>query len=109
MAYLTLRGMTVARLLEHELGLDRSRLAEVHPASALVLRSAPLEDVAALKESKAARRRLIEWMGLPEAVAASDHLVAAAAAALAVVGWHSGSPAFRHPADPPHHPYDVIA
>jgi predicted nuclease with RNAse H fold len=109
MAYLTLRGMTIARLLEDELGLDRSRVAEVHPASALVLRGAAPEDVAAIKESKAARRRIAEWMGLPEAVAGSDHLVAAAAAALAVVGWQSGAPAFRHPADRPHHPYDVVA
>ena len=116
MAYLTLRGISVARLLRHTVGMAAADILEVHPASALILRGAPADDVGAIKESDAARRRIVDWLRrktdlkeVPDGVADSDHLIAAAAAALAGVGWHRGTPAFEHPADPPVHPHAVVA
>jgi len=116
MAYLTLRGISLARLLEHTLGLGPSRIVEVHPTSALVLGGAEADDVDALKIERAARRRIVTWLnqegglrGLPDGIADSDHLVAAASVAMAMLRWRRGSPAFEHPADPPIHPHTVIA
>ena len=98
MAYLTLRGITVA---------------EVHPGAACVLRGAPVEIVRALKSSAAARQQLLRWLegegleGIGGGTDPGDHFVAACAAALAAWKWSLGNPAWIHPADPPWHPYDM--
>lgn len=112
MAYLTLRGMTVARLAM-AIGGPRTRIVEVHPGAACALRGAPIDAVRDLKRCPVARGALLEWLegqGL-EAVAGradpGDHFVAACAAALAAWKWHSGAAAWMHPADPPWHPFDV--
>jgi predicted nuclease with RNAse H fold len=111
MVYLTLRGVSVARMLG---GLDPPwpiRLVEVHPGAALGLRGAPLAAVLAFKREPAARAALIEWLrqqGLDGAVPAapSDHEVASWAAALAAWSWRRGDSAWLHPAAPPWHPFD---
>jgi predicted nuclease with RNAse H fold len=110
MIYLTARGMTVARMLEarREVGI-----VEVHPTSALLFRGVAESDATAIKSSAAARERIVAELreraieGLPEAVADSDHRIAACAAALAAAGWAAGEPRWNWPAEPPVHPYDV--
>ena len=110
MAYLTLRGVVVARLLQYSQA--RARLVEVHPGGCLVLRGAPPGDVVALKRDPAARVRLAGWLGehglgsLPAAAAFNDHGIAAYAAALAAWQWSLGRSAWCRPASPPLHPFD---
>ena len=122
MAYLTLRGMAVARGLELAVGKKASAektrielaIAEVHPAGALILRGAPLQAVRDLKSDPAGRQVLLAWLeaqglrGTASLTDADDHLVAACAAALGVWGWMQGRPAWNHPAQPPLHPYAYV-
>ncbi len=111
MAYLTLRGMTVARMLDAIENLD---MAETHPASTLIFHGAEASTVGQLKQERAARGSLLETMArvgvreLPSDLADEDHLVAACAAALAVARWHLDASEWYHPPDPPHHPYPVV-
>ncbi|MEM9556672.1 MAG: DUF429 domain-containing protein [Acidobacteriota bacterium] len=110
MAYLTLRGVLVARLVA-PLG---ARVVEVHPSATLVLRGAPVADVRALKRSSAARARLLAFLegrGLAGASAhaareVTDHEVAACAAALGAHRWAHHRSVWLEAARPPHHPYD---
>ena len=122
MAYLTLRGMAVARGLELTVGEITAAekpgteiaLAEVHPGGALILRGAPVQAVRGLKSDPSSRQVLLEWMetqgmtGAASLKSADDHLVAACAAALGAWGWMQGQPAWLHPAQPPLHPYDYV-
>ncbi|WP_428278510.1 DUF429 domain-containing protein [Candidatus Palauibacter sp.] len=112
MAYLTPRGIAVARLLA---SMDEDRppkIVEVHPGAVFTLGGAPLEDVMSLKTEQEARRRLLRWLGnrglseLPPELAESDHSVAACGAALAAWRWACGESSWLYPAEPPHHPYD---
>lgn len=113
MAYLTLRGMAVARSLG-SLPVPAPEIAEVHPGGAMRLRGAPLDAVLAFKNSPGSRQELLQWLeaqGLEGAAAldpSSDHLIAACAAALAAWQWSSGTPAWIHPPDPPFHPYPIL-
>jgi len=61
MAYLTLRGVVVARTLTTL--RPRCRLVEVHPAGAMALRGASVTAVRALKRSARERRTLVRWLG----------------------------------------------
>ena len=111
MVYLTLRGIALGRALE---GLEREscRLVEVHPAAFMVLNGASAEDVRGLKVGAEHRARLWEWLrgeglrGLPIHVRDSDHLIAAASAALAAQRWAEGRHRWISPANPPLDPYD---
>ncbi len=111
MAYLTLRGMSVARGLG-TLSSSGLRVVEVHPGAALVLRGAAVKDVRSYKMDPAARGRLLSWMQNQGVDChtlhknADDHQVSACAAALAAWKWHRGKPVWREPAAPPHHPFD---
>jgi predicted nuclease with RNAse H fold len=111
MAYLTLRGISVARALG-TIDADLS-IVEVHPGAAMAARGAPVEDVRALKGDADARARLLDWLGtqglddLDALTLPTDHDVAAAAAALAAWRWRLGEATFCHRADPPLHPFDV--
>lgn len=112
MAYLTLRGITVARIVATIAGA-RARIVEVHPGAACVLRGAPVEIVRALKSTAAARQQLLRWLegegleGIADDDDRGDHVVAACAAALAAWKWSLGNSAWVHPADPPWHPHDM--
>ncbi|MEI8367382.1 MAG: DUF429 domain-containing protein [Planctomycetia bacterium] len=112
MAYLTLRGITVARIVATTTGA-RARIVEIHPGAACVLRGAPVGIVRALKSSAAARHELLRWLegagleGIGGGPDPGDHFVAACAAALAAWKWSLGDPAWIHPADPPWHPHDM--
>ncbi|MEO0414130.1 MAG: DUF429 domain-containing protein [Verrucomicrobiota bacterium] len=110
MVYLTLRGIVLARMLGHS-----EKITEVHPGAVLGLSGAPLQDVLNFKAEPAARDRLIDWMrstaqlhGI-ERTHATDHYVAACAAALGAWNWQKGEPNWLMPAALPHHPFDYTA
>lgn len=111
MAYLTLRGIAVARLVA-AIREPRPRIVEIHPGGVMVLRGAPANLVRTFKRRPASRRRLLIWLeengllGASRIAGASDHQVAACAVALAAWQWSLGRPAWITPADPPHHPFD---
>jgi uncharacterized protein len=112
MAYLSLRGLAVARLC----GLIRPGVpvAEVHPGGVLLLRGAPAGEVRGLKHDLAARLALcacLEANGLNGAgtlTASGDHVIAAAAAALGAADHLYGRARWLHPACPPLHPHDYV-
>lgn len=114
MAYLTLRGMGVARGIV-EVGRERAGVAEVHPAAAMVLRGAPVQAVSAMKRDAGARTELLAWLegaGLAEVGARempTDHYVAACGAALGGWGWSRGEHRWCEPAALPLHPFDFVA
>lgn len=111
MAYLTLRGMTVARSIR-SIPKSPPDIVEVHPGAAMALRGAPIDDVRTYKVDPGARQRLLGWL-FSQGLACKelhknpdDHQVSACAAALAAWQWHLGNPAWMEPAAPPHHPFD---
>lgn len=108
MAYLTLRGISVARLIRN-LRPD-ARICEVHPGGAMALRCAPLAAVRRMKASADHRKSLALWLeeagvqGVPAKVC--DHRLAACAATLGAWQWSRGRAAWLHAASPPLHPHD---
>lgn len=111
MAYLTLRGIGVARCLD-SVKPRPPRIVEVHPTAALALRGADIRSVRILKKDALARLRILEFLeeqGLEGACAVgrtSHHLIAACAAAFAAWRWSSGDSVWIAKAEPPFHPYD---
>lgn len=110
MVYLTLRGMNLSRLLG---SLNPApSIVEVHPGAVLALRDAPPADVFAFKRDVSARARLLDWLagrgldGIRAAGPASDHFVAACAAALGAWDWSQSASPWHYPAAPPEHPFD---
>ena len=61
MAYLTLRGMGVARLIT-TVGWEMIRVVEVHPGATMALGGAAIDAVKALKSDSVARQDLLAWM-----------------------------------------------
>ena len=110
MVYLTLRGVTLARLLE-SLGCDLA-IVEVHPGACMLLRGADASDVKKFKNDPLARGNLLRWLedqgiqGLSPRETVSDHYVAACAAVLGAWQWSLGKARWLFGASPPHHPYD---
>lgn len=112
MAYLTLRGIAVARHLV-AIGIPASSIVEVHPSMAYALHGAPSRHVVALKSRESSRKSLLDWLGkrgfrgIPPALAANADDVAACGAALAAWRWRRGRAAWVHLASPPAHPFDL--
>lgn len=114
MAYLTLRGTVVARMLETIDG--EVDIVEVHPGAAMALRDADIGDVLDYKNEISARQGLLRWLvaqgleGVGDGVVGkrdlSAHGVDACAAALAAWKWVGGDAVWCQRADPPMHPYD---
>jgi predicted nuclease with RNAse H fold len=110
MVYLTLRGLQLTRLLE-SLKLNL-RIVEVHPGACIILRGADQSDVRNFKRDFLAREHLLYWMeskgmkGIARTEMATDHYVAACAAALGAWQWSLGKSVWCFAAEPPHHPYD---
>lgn len=111
MAYLTLRGMAVARNLR-SIPDPKPEIVEVHPGATMALRGAPIADVRTYKVDPGARQRLLGWLNsqglecgniLKDPV---DHHIAACAATLAAWKWHQRDTVWVEPASPPHHPFD---
>ena len=116
MAYLTLRGVSLTRLLLHPAAdlAVAPEIVEVYPAGSLLLRGAPVDAVRDLRTSPAARVDLLAVLrdrtaaDLPDELAETDHAIAATAGALAALDFARGRVAWHHPADPPHHPFAFI-
>jgi len=112
MVYLTLRGVTLTRLLELLKPQYDLSIVEVHPGASMLLRGAHIEDVTKFKRDIAARERLLHWLeeagakGISSNETASDHYVSAGAAALAAWQWSLGKAIWCFPSNLPHHPYD---
>lgn len=111
MAYLTLRGLGVARALEL-VGVPRGNIVEVHPGAAFALRGAPVDAVRGFKTNPDHRVALLKWLRskgvrkAPASMAEASHSIAACGAALATWHWGKQSAAWIWKADPPLHPYD---
>jgi predicted nuclease with RNAse H fold len=114
MAYLTLRGIALTRMLMLHANLHDPplRIVEVHPGGAMALRNAPIEHLRLIKRSEESRSVILDWLrsqqfnDLPAAIADTDHLIAACGCVLAAWGWARGEPAWCAPAGPPLHPFD---
>jgi uncharacterized protein len=111
MAYLTLRGISVARFLLAS-NPNATRIVEVHPAGCMVLRGADTDAVRGIKTSQEARRKLLAWLdrqgltGAAQLDPETSHLVAACASALAAWKWSLNRSVWITPASFPFHPYD---
>ena len=64
MAYLTLRGIAVARGIQSVAG-PTVRIVEVHPGATMALRGAPIEAVRGFAKQPEARTELLRWLGTP--------------------------------------------
>jgi predicted nuclease with RNAse H fold len=114
MAYLTLRGIALTRMLMFRANHYEPplRIVEVHPGGAMALRDAPVDHLRLIKRTEESRSAILDWLGtrlfdsLPPAIAETDHLIAACGCVLAAWGWARGEPAWCAPADPPLHPFD---
>ncbi|MBT3194141.1 MAG: DUF429 domain-containing protein [Verrucomicrobia bacterium] len=112
MCYLTLRGISVVRMLAGVKGKNPIKIVEVHPGGAMSLGGAPVHDVKGMKSDPGARSRLRIWLEsqemrrLPLDVSLNDHVLAAAACALATWRWKDGRSNWLHAAELPHHPFD---
>jgi predicted nuclease with RNAse H fold len=110
MAYLTLRGITVARLLQSIAPVPQ--IVEVHPGAALALHGAPIPAIRAFKQDATAQQQLLGWLeekgliGLASINTFSDHSVAAYASALAAWKWACDDAKWLALAKPPFHPFD---
>ena len=113
MAYLTLRGISVARFIESHLN-KKIKIVEAHPTGAMALRGAPVKSIKKMKTSARAKQTLLQWMdkqslkGIDLSGSVSDHYVAACAAALAAWKWHRGESVWIFKAEMPFHPYDYV-
>jgi predicted nuclease with RNAse H fold len=110
MVYLTLRGISIARLL---IAIDEKiKIVEVHPGATMALRGAAINAVVAFKNNKKSRWDLLAWLekqGLKKAANIkdpTDHYVAACASALAAWKWYQNESVWLHPAEQPLHPFD---
>lgn len=114
MAYLTLRGMGVARGIV-EVGRESVRVAEVHPVAAMALRGATPENLSMMKRDLNSRIKLLQWLqgqGLDDVTvqeSPTDHYVAACGAALGAWDWSKDAAKWREPASLPLHPFDFVA
>ena len=111
MVYLTLRGISIARMLKQI--CPGIKIAEIHPGGAMVLRGAPVEDVKGIKSSMDSRINLLNWLdgqGLKNFPKEKpiDHFVAACACALGVWKWTKNEAIWIHPAEAPIHPFDYV-
>lgn len=111
MVYLTLRGITLTRLLESFKPNYEFQMVEVHPGACMFLHGADVQDVKTFKHDSPSRVRLLSWLeskGVKGILCEepADHYVAACAAAFGAWQWRLGKSVWKYPANPPHHPYD---
>lgn len=110
MVYLTLRGISVARLLTAV--SENIKIVEVHPNAAMVLRGAPTDDVINYKRNEQSRYNLLTWLGqqglknIDNVSKPTDHYVAACACALAAWKWYQNKSVWIHRLEQPFHPFD---
>lgn len=110
MAYLTLRGVQLAGMLE--VMHPAARILEVHPFGSLVLAGLDPTKVGTVKRDAESRSTLLNALPslrlqhLPTQVS-TDHELAALGAAYAAWQWRNGTPSWHCVAEPPHHPYPM--
>jgi predicted nuclease with RNAse H fold len=113
MAYLTLRGVSVARFLESYPN-RKINIVEVHPSGAMALRGAPVASIRKVKTSIRAKQTLLQWLanqglnGIDLSGSVSDHYIAACSAALAAWKWRLGESVWIFKSEMPFHPYDFV-
>lgn len=111
MAYLTLRGIAVSRLLQTLIPRTPS-IVEVHPSGTMALRGGPIQHLLVFKQDENARWELLSWLegqgleGVATIATPNDHYVAACASALAAWKWSADQPVWVERAVPPIHPFD---
>lgn len=111
MAYLTLRGISLSRMIAAN--QPDAAIVEVHPFGSLALAGAPVEDLTMVKKDASARHRIAGWLadngmdGLPDQEF-SDHELAAFGAAWAAWKWQSGAASWMAPAQVPSHPFAFV-
>ncbi len=109
MVYLTLRGISLSR----GLSAITPDIVEVHPGSAVGLRSSDITSVLNYKIELNPRYQLRSFLekdgvtGIPTDVLHSSHSFDACLAAYAAWKWKHGESEFLHAAEPPFHPFDV--
>jgi uncharacterized protein len=115
MAYLTMRGMAVARLISST--CPPAEILEVHPIGTLVLQGADPLVVRTIKKSASSICETLSWLseqglhGIEDALdgrSVSDHMIAALGCVLAACAFLQQKSAWLHPAEPPHHPYPFV-
>ena len=105
-------SVAVARMLTTLEGQHPVSVVEVDPGGAMALGGAPVHLFREMKGDPGARIRLRGWLQdqrmsrLPGEIHLNDHLLAAAACALAAWRWSEGESTWLHAADPPAHPFD---
>ena len=110
MAYLTLRGMSIARLL---LWIsEKIQIVEIHPGAVMALGGAPRNEVIRFKYDQEDRRNLLQWLtrqgmkNIDTMENPSDHYLAACACAFGAWKWYYKHSAWIYPAQQPFHPFD---
>jgi predicted nuclease with RNAse H fold len=110
-AYLTLRGVVLARSLE-SVCLKKIKIVEVHPLATLALRGDSPARVRSIRSNVASRSFLLRWLstegdsGVDGLDGAHDRVISACACVLAVWKWVQGEHLWIQKASPPHHLYD---
>lgn len=110
MAYLTLRGVQLAGMIESM--HPTARILEVHPFGSLVLAGLDPAHANMVKRDPGSRTALLNALPslglqhLPTRIR-TDHELAALGAAHAAWHWRKGTPAWHSTAEPPHHPYPM--
>jgi predicted nuclease with RNAse H fold len=108
MAYLTVRGLAVARFLQ----IANVNVVEIHPGAVFALRGAPIASVRSFRANLECQFDLLHWLeeqglvGIRPPTPCTSHFVAACAAALGAQHWRRGEQAWLAPAEPPFHPFD---
>lgn len=114
MAYLTLRGIALARGIRAV--APDAAIVEIHPGGVLALAGAPIAAVRDLKRDVAARSEILDWFAAQgvdgvetELAGAGDHEIAALAASWGAWRWKSGASGWSRAAEPPLHPFDYAS
>jgi uncharacterized protein len=113
MAWLTLRGMGVARLLEGIAASFSVKIVEVHPGGSFALAGGPIRAVRTFARDLSEAAKLYRWLrsetaitGLPTTASPSSHFLASCGAALAAWKWNENRTNWLAQAERPWHPYD---
>ncbi|QOR67162.1 DUF429 domain-containing protein [Cytobacillus suaedae] len=116
MVYLTLRGIKLTREIENLNVIYPISIVEVHPGAVIGSRLSKKEIEYALvyKQAQSARSYIRTWFTeqglsqIPIEIEEESHSIDACAAALGAWHWKDPEykPKWKHPANPPLHPYD---
>ncbi|NND70873.1 MAG: DUF429 domain-containing protein [Rhodothermales bacterium] len=112
MAYLTLRGISIARLILA--ANPKATIVEVHPGGALVLNGVDASYVRTIKTDQSSREHIVSWLQsgkfnrIDNFAPHSDHIIAALGACLAGQGVMMQESRWLYKKEPPLHPFDLV-